>query len=107
MADWFAVHRIDDGELISVGTLIASPLRSGLAAINLGTRPPAGLWNTTTLQFDPKPPPLPDVDRIDEFMTRMARVLVGADEVAVRAELVNLLADNRFRDDSDPYEIER
>ena len=53
--NWFAVYRISDGQLISVGTVIADPLPAGIASKDFGTTRPEGSWNETTLEFDPYP----------------------------------------------------
>ena len=98
MADWFAVYRETDGELLSLGTVITDPLRPGNAKINLGpTRPEGGVWNPSTLVFDPTPARPPDVDRVDEFITAMPRNGGRFTEATIRAELTKLLGPNRFR----------
>ncbi len=107
MADWFAVIEESNGELLSLGTVVADPLRVGLAKINLGaTRPEGGIWNPATLAFDPKPAPPPEVDRIDEFINAMQRNGGRFSEATVRAELRKLLGPEfRFRDRSDPRDL--
>lgn len=50
---WFAVWRTADGELVSVGTVVASPLPAGLSVTDLGANPPTGVWNSITHVFDP------------------------------------------------------
>lgn len=52
MANWFAVWRSADGALVSVGTVVASPLPGGLSTTDLGASAPAGVWNTATHVFD-------------------------------------------------------
>lgn len=49
---WYAVYRLADGRLESVGEVVANPLPAGLAATDLGANPPSGTWNTTTHAFD-------------------------------------------------------
>jgi len=53
---WFAVYKISNGRLRSVGTVVADPLPAGLAKKDFGATRPEGDWNTTTLEFDPYPP---------------------------------------------------
>lgn len=50
---WYAVWRTADGELVSVGEVLANPLPAGLSTTNLGASPPDGTWNKTTHAFDP------------------------------------------------------
>lgn len=52
---WFAVYRLADGQLVSVGTTVADPLPAGLAVTNLGENRPEGIWNSVTHVFDPAP----------------------------------------------------
>lgn len=49
---WFAVWKTSNGELVSVGTVVASPLPNGLATTDLGANPPIGVWNDVTHVFD-------------------------------------------------------
>jgi hypothetical protein len=49
---WFAVYRVSDGALVSVGTVVADPLPAGIASKNVGLARPEGLWNPATLNFD-------------------------------------------------------
>ncbi len=51
--NWFAVYNITTGALVSVGTVVASPLPQGLAAVDLGAFAPTGVWNSLTHIFDP------------------------------------------------------
>ena len=107
MADWFAVYQESDGRLLSLGTVITDPLRAGNAKINLGpTRPEGGVWNTSTLVFDPTPASPPDVNRIDEFIAAMPKNGGRFTEATVRAELVKLLGpDFQFRDPSESRDL--
>jgi hypothetical protein len=100
MADWFAVYQESDGKLISVGTVLADPLRPGLAKKNLGaTRPEGGIWNPSMLQFTPSPPTLPNVDRVEEVIDAMPKSQGKYTPAAVRDELSLLLGPEfQFRD---------
>lgn len=49
---WFAIWKTSDGELVSVGTVVSSPLPSGLSSTELGESPPSGVWNSSTHVFD-------------------------------------------------------
>ena len=98
MADWFAVYWESDGELLSIGTVVTDPLRSGVAKINLGaTQPEGGVWNTSTLVFDPTPARPPDVDRVDEVVAAMTKTGGRFSESEVRREVAALLGSERFR----------
>ena len=62
---WFAVYRLSDGELVSVGTSVADPLPAGLGVTNCGANPPTGVWNKVTYLFDPSAPLKPVISKRD------------------------------------------
>ena len=101
---WFAIYQTSDGTLISLATVVADPLPAGLAKKQVDPRSAGVQWNRTLLDWEPEPPPPPDIDRVEEFLARIGG-LTGSADTKVRGELVRLLADNRFRDPTDPYEI--
>jgi hypothetical protein len=105
MADWFAIYREADGTLVSLATVVADPLPAGLAKKQVTQFTGGVQWDTATLDWEPKPPLPPDVDRIDEFVAALPIVLKGQDEERIRTSLVALLGDQRFRDPSDSYEL--
>ena len=106
MADWFAVYQESDGRLLSLGTVITDPLRTGNAKINLGaTEPEGGIWNTSMLTFDPSPPPPPDVDRVDEVLAAMTKNGGRYSESEVRREVALLLGPFRFRGASEERDL--
>ncbi len=108
--DWFAVHRISNGELVSTGTVLAPDddlTRRGLAKINLGpTHPEGGVWNPSTLVFDPTPAEPPDVDRVDEVIDSMTRNGGRFTEAEVRREVAEVLGPFRFRGASEARNLE-
>lgn len=61
---WYAVIETATGRLLSTGTVLADPMPKGLEAIEIGDEPPAGEWNTKTLQFEPSTRPV-EVEPID------------------------------------------
>lgn len=109
---WFAVIESATGNLVSVGTVLADPLPTGLEAISLGDTK----WNSITHTWDPatrtvvaKPAPLPDVDRVEEFIARvpvLATRLNVTQMEAFRTALRQLLGPLRFRDASEPTDLE-
>lgn len=101
----WAIYRESDGELVSLATVVADPLPAGLAKKVVAAYPHDSQWNTTVLDWEPRPPPPPDVDRVEEFLTRVGVAFKGAADTKVRGELVALLGDSRFRDPSDSYEV--
>ena len=105
MADWFAIYQTSDGTLVSLATIVADPLPAGLTKKIVAERPTGFQWSPSLLDWEPTPPPPPDVDRVDEFLTRVGVVFKGQNDTKIRDELVALLGDNRFRDPSDTYEI--
>lgn len=52
---WFAIWRTADGALVSVGTVVASPLPAGLSQTDIGADAPIGVWNNATHVFDARP----------------------------------------------------
>lgn len=54
MAYW-AVYKTASKELVSTGSVVASPLPAGLAAKDIGTDPGDALWDAATLAFVPRP----------------------------------------------------
>ena len=68
---WYAVYRTLDGKLQSLGTEVADPLPAGMAAKDMGNTRPDGIWNESTLDFDPRPPER--VYSILEFANRFTR----------------------------------
>jgi hypothetical protein len=57
----YAVHQTDNGQLVSVGTIVAEPLPDGLAAVALSDvdaaalRDNTGIWSPSTLAVIPNP----------------------------------------------------
>ena len=102
MADWYAIYNTADGELRSMATVVVDPLPAGLSKKQIRVAPPFTVWDAATLDWVPRPPRPPDVDRVDEFI---ARVGATPTEAQLRAGLIDLLAEQRFRDDEDDYEI--
>ncbi len=109
MPDWFAVYQEVDGELVSIATVVADPLRAGLATKRISGSPGQEVWNTTTLEFDPRPPRPPDVDRVEEVIEAMPRRGNGSfAEADVRAEVAKLLGPSfHFRDPADERDLSR
>ena len=107
MADWFAVYQESDGKLVSLGTVVSDLGGRGLAKKNLGaTRPEGGVWNPSTLIFDPAPPSLPEVDRVDEVIMAMTWQGGRVNESEVRREVAALLGPFRFRDATEGRDLQ-
>jgi len=67
--DWFAVVDDATGRLVSIGTVIASPLSAGLVAIRLGKdQPNLGdvMWDAASRSFVARPP-IVLIDRLDDL----------------------------------------
>ncbi len=105
MADWYAIYQTSDGTLVSSATVVVDPLPAGLTKKLITERPNGFQWNPSLLDWEPTPPPPPDVDRVDEFLTLVGNALKGNAKTKVTDELTVLLGDNRFRDPTDVYEI--
>ena len=68
---WFAVVRDADGELVSVGTVIADAATlaaQGYVTVDIAGPPESDLWDTVTRTFGPRPLPPALVDRIEEIV---------------------------------------
>lgn len=95
MANWYAVYEDATGALKSMGTVLGE-LPPGYSSVVVGQSRPDGVWNASTLQFDPKP--LNPIIEKDMFMGRFTaaelRNTLGVDystaTIEVRA-FVNLL----------------
>ncbi len=105
MADWYAIYQTSDGTLVSLATIVADPLPAGLTKKQVVPYSGGVQWNPTLLDWEPVPVPPPDVDRVDEFLTRVGSSLKGNAKTKVQDELTALLGDSRFRDPSDSYEV--
>ncbi len=102
---WFAIYQTSDGTLVSLATVVADPLPAGLAKKQVAPYSGGVQWNATLLDWEPSPPPPPDVDRVDEFVVRVGSSLKGNAKTRVQDELAALLGEGRFRDPSDAYII--
>lgn len=80
MTTWYAIHNAD-GELVSLGTVLADPLPAGLAATVLDGEPDlaAQQWDSVARAFVPRPAP-----RIIDPYEWWRRFTV-AEEAAIRA----------------------
>jgi hypothetical protein len=77
---WYAVYDMATGALVSVGTVIADPLPSGMSSQALVAEPTGLRWNTTTLAFEPPASTLPDSWTVYEFLKRFT----SAERIAIR-----------------------
>jgi hypothetical protein len=77
---WYAVYDIATGALVSVGTVIADPLPSGMASQMLAAEPTGLHWNATTLAFESPASTLPDSWTVYTFLKR----LTSAERIAIR-----------------------
>ena len=69
---WYAVYRTSDGELLSIGSVVADPLPAGHAATEYVDRP-EGRWDAATLDFVAPAPVIPNL-RKKEFINRFTVV---------------------------------
>ncbi len=94
MADWFAVYQESDGELVSLGTVLAGPLPAGLAKSPFdGPLVKGQRWNPATLTFERAPADPPKIDRVAEFLA----ALNGRSDASLRPRLEALLGLDQFR----------
>jgi hypothetical protein len=86
---WYAVYREIDGELLSLGTTLASPLSQGIKSKVLAQEPNLRVvqWNRVTLDFVPKPDPI--ADPVQEDVKNLPNIDVTT---LTQAQLVILIA---------------
>lgn len=107
---WHAIVRRLDGQLVSVGTVVSESLPVELEAVILPREIDWSIerWDAATRTIVAKPPPPPDIDRINDFMTRAtfldARLTV-AQRTQFRTILGTFLGSRRFRDPSEPVDL--
>lgn len=68
---WFAIVNDTDGELVSVGDVVADDATlaaAGYVKVALVGNPGSDLWDAVTRTFSPRPPPPALVDRIEEIV---------------------------------------
>ena len=68
---WYAVFEGSGGKLRSVGTVLPAQLPAGLVSKDFGATRPVGIWNTSTLDFDP--PPKKHIYPIGKLIHRFTR----------------------------------
>lgn len=75
---WYAIYNVEGGELVSLGTVVADPLPTGLSAKEVGESRPEGEWSVAALNFGPAP--CASLLASQDFMGRFT----VAEEAAVR-----------------------
>lgn len=67
---WYALVRDSDGELVSIGTVLANPLPAGIVALALPGEPSYSttIWDAGTRTFITRPLPPPMSDRADDVI---------------------------------------
>ncbi len=83
---WYAVHRSDNGELVSVGTEVADPLPVELTALALTGEPSfrTHRWNAATRAVEPIPPPTDDELIAQQPRKQRLEPTVAAGKAALR-----------------------
>lgn len=76
LAGWGYVYRVDDGSLVSEGTVIAEPLPAGLALLEVPGRhdPDAEQWDPATRRIVP----WTNTEKAQEMAARAADLLARA-----------------------------
>ncbi len=106
MADWFAVYRESDGKDISYGTVVADPLRRGLAKKRISGSPRGEVWNPVTLELEPKPSFPPRVDRVEEVLDKIPNNGISPARLNdLRIEIAKMLGPHRFRNHDEPEAV--
>jgi hypothetical protein len=109
---WFAVIESATGVLVSEGTVLADPMPAHLEAIELADRINwlVERWDAATRTVVPKPAPLPDVDRVEEFIARVPILSTRLNVTQLtefRTQLGRLLGPHRLRDASETTDLTR
>lgn len=82
---YYAVYNTETRALVSTGTVIADPLPTHLASVELGDDMPPGEWNTATLTFEVMPAPMVPLLPLD-FMRRFTWQEEAAIRTAARTD---------------------
>lgn len=100
---WLALHRQDDGRLLSIGTVPPVDAPDGTTVVEVA-EPPSGtvMWDEATRAMVPRPQSV-IVDRLQDLIDDPELVavwqrLTAAQRTALRNRLVRLLGPMRFRD---------
>lgn len=115
MEQWYAVHKYETGQLLSITTVVADVLPVDCTATQLPVDPLAhGLvWEANTRSFiGVQPEPL--VDRLQDLLQSprysdfmmMWNSLLPAQRQALRNALIRLLGSRRFRVEDEPVDID-
>jgi len=78
----YAVYQLEDGRLVSTGSIVAEDAilaARGYGKVSIADGSQNGVWNASTLSFDP-PPPVTQLSKVD-FLKRF----MAAERIAIRA----------------------
>ena len=110
---WYALYETINGKLVSVGTVIADPLPTGLTSISLPDKPADNqMWDEVTRAFVPRPAKVL-VDRLQDILTNPAyadfttayNALNTTNKTRLRNMLIKLLGRQRYRSQGEPTEM--
>ena len=111
---WYAVYDTVTGHLQSVGEVLASPMPDSLSILVLVSQPDSTvMWDDNTRQFIPRPAKVL-IDRLDDILTNpnysewqtVWNALNTTRKTQLRNAMIRLLGGARFRNQSEPVEIE-
>lgn len=107
---WHAIVRRSDGVLVSMATVVPDSLPSELEAVVLPRRIDWTVerWDSATRTIAAKPARPPDIDRVNDFMSRATFLdtrLTAAQRTQFRTILSTFLGSRRFRDSAEPVEL--
>jgi hypothetical protein len=109
---WYAVCRDVDGELISIGTVLAEPMPEGMVALEQAQRPDAAtqIWDRTLRVFVARPEPA-RADRVQDLaddpdLSAVWQRLTVTQRQTLRDRLVRLLGPHRYRLTHQPTDME-
>ena len=107
---WHCVHRVSDGEAVSLTTVLPGVLPVGLASVVVADPDGSWTWDRTTKATVPTVPAVL-VDRIldlvgDASLAAMWTRLTAAQQTALRDRLALLLGSRRFRPSSEPINLD-
>lgn len=109
---WYAHYDTTTGELLSVGTVLPSPLPAGTAALELLGQPDLSryVWDTSARTFVLMDG-IPIIDRIDDLaadasLASVWTTLDATQDQALKDRIAQLLGPNRYRYDFQPVDLE-
>lgn len=107
---WTALYDTTTGRLLSVGTVVANPLPSGTATLDMAQAPTrADMWDETTRAFIARPAKV-QIDRLADISAHpdfdaVWQALNATQRTKIRTAVIWLLGSRRYRNATDTAEL--